>query len=129
MVQELAQQGVLDSTKIIISAKHGQSPIDPSKLALIGHAETKVLTNAGITPAQVTDDDVALIWLADQSQTKAAVQALQADKAGANTAHIQYILAGRTLARQFNSPKVDPRTPDIIVQPIPGTIYSRATPR
>jgi hypothetical protein len=43
---------------------------------------------------------------------------------GANTAHIQYILAGRSLARKFNSPKVDPRTPDIIIQPIPGTIYS-----
>jgi hypothetical protein len=127
MVQELAKQGALDSTKIIISAKHGQSPIDPSKLALIGHAETKVLTNAGITPAQVTDDDVALIWLADQSQTKAAVQALEADKAGANTAHIQYILAGRSLARKFNSPKVDPRTPDIIIQPIPGTIYSTSS--
>jgi hypothetical protein len=124
MVQELAKEGGLDSTKIIISAKHGQSPIDPSQLALIGHAETAVLKNAGITPAQVTDDDVALIWLADQSQTKAAVQALQADKAGANTAHIQYILAGPSLAQRFNSPLVDPRTPDIIIQPIPGTIYS-----
>jgi hypothetical protein len=124
MVQELAKEGVLDSTKIIISAKHGQSPIDPSKLALIGHAETKVLTNAGIKVAQVTDDDIALIWLADQSQTTAAVQALQADKAGANTAHIQYILAGRSLVRKFGSPLVDPRTPDIIIQPMPGTIYS-----
>ena len=124
MVTELRNQGVLGSTTIIITAKHGQSPIDPSTLAKIGHAETKVLTNAGITPALVTDDDVALIWLKNQSQTAAAVAALNADKNGANTAHIQTILSGSALAAQFNSPTEDPRTPDIIIQPTPGTIYS-----
>jgi hypothetical protein len=124
MVSELRSQGVLGSTTIIITAKHGQSPIDPSTLAKIGHAETKVLTNAGITPAQVTDDDVALIWLKDQSQTAQAVQALNADKNGANTARIQSVLSGPALAAQFNSPLQDPRTPDLIIQPIPGTIYS-----
>ena len=65
--------------------------------------------------------------LADQSQIKAAVQALQADKAGANTARIQYTLAGRSLARRFDNPKVDPHTPDIIIQPTPGAICSTST--
>jgi hypothetical protein len=126
MVTELRNQGVLGTTRIIITAKHGQSPIDPSKLQLVGHAETKVLTNAGVTPAVVTDDDIALIWLQDQSQTSAAVAALQADKAGANTAKVDYILSGSTLAQQFNSPLQDPRTPDLIVQPEEGTIYSHS---
>src|SRR3974377_1593234 len=45
MVSELRSQGVLATTTIIITAKHGQSPIDPSKLALIGHAEVTVLNN------------------------------------------------------------------------------------
>jgi hypothetical protein len=124
MISELRAQGVLGSTTVIITAKHGQSPIDPSTVKLIGHAETKVLTNAGVTPALVTDDDVALIWLKDQSQTVPAVQALNADKNGANTARIQDVLSGQALASQFNSPLQDPRTPDVIVQPIPGTIYS-----
>jgi hypothetical protein len=124
MVAELQKTGQLDSTTIIISAKHGQSPIDPSKLAKIGHAETDVLSAAGITPQLVTDDDIALIWFQDNSQTRAAVNALQADQNGANTARIQYILSGSQLAAQFNSPTVDPRTPSLIVQPIPGTIYS-----
>jgi hypothetical protein len=126
MVAELQKQGQLSSTTIVITAKHGQSPIDPSKLALIGHAETTVLSNAGIGVAQVTDDDIALIWLKDQSQTAAAVAALNADKNGANTAHIQYVLSGSALAQQFGSPTTDPRTPDLIVQPIPGTIYSHS---
>ena len=73
MVAELRRQGVLDSTTIIVTAKHGQSPIDPSQFHLIGHAETSVLTNAGVTPAMVTDDDVSLIWLKYQSQTQQAV--------------------------------------------------------
>ena len=34
------------------------------------------------------------------------------------------MLSGGALARQFNSPTVDPRTPDLIVQPTPATIYS-----
>jgi len=88
MVNELRNRGVLATTTIIITAKHGQSPIDPSKLALIGHAEVTVLNNAGVFPAMVTDDDVALIWM--NPATRVA----------------------------------DTRTPDIIIQPIPGTIYS-----
>jgi hypothetical protein len=124
MVAELKAQNKLSSTEIIVTAKHGQSPIDPSKLAKIGHAENKVVTNAGVAIAQSTDDDIGLMWLQDQSQVTTAVNALLADKAGANTARVQYVLSGQPLADRFNSPLVDPRTPDLIVQPIPGTIYS-----
>jgi hypothetical protein len=124
MVSELKAKGKLSSTEIIVTAKHGQSPIDPSKLAKIGHAENKVVTNAGVAIAQSTDDDIALMWLKDQSQVTTAVNALLADKAGANTARVQYVLSGQALADRFNSPLVDPRTPDLIVQPIPGTIYT-----
>jgi hypothetical protein len=124
MITELRNQNALGSTTIIITAKHGQSPIDPSLLDKVGHAEVNVLTAAGITPAQVTDDDISLIWLQDQSQTAAAVAALEADKAGPDTAKVDYILSGSGLAKQFNSPLSDPRTPDLIIQPVPGTIYS-----
>jgi hypothetical protein len=127
MVAELQKQGELSSTTIIITAKHGQSPIDPSLLAKIGHAETTVVNNAGVNPAVVTDDDISLMWMkpaAQQSDTQKALDALKADKAGANTARISYILSGSALTRQFGDPTKDPRTPDLIVQPIPGTIYS-----
>src|SRR5207247_9502179 len=87
-------------------------------------AENKRVTNAGVAIAQSTDDDIDLMWLQNQSQTATAVNALLADKAGANTARVQYVLSGQPLADRFNSPLVDPRTPDLIVQPIPGTIYS-----
>jgi hypothetical protein len=124
MVAELKAKGKLGSTEIIITAKHGQSPIDPSKLAKIGHAENKVVTNAGVDIAQSTDDDIALMWLKNQSQVTTAVNALLADKAGANTAKVQSVLSGQPLAERFGNPLVDPRTPDLIVQPVPGTIYT-----
>ena len=36
------------------------------------------------------------------------------------------MLHGQQLAEQFNSPLRDPRTPDLIIQPTPGTIYSKS---
>jgi hypothetical protein len=130
MVNELRTKGLLSTTKIIISAKHGQSPIDPSKLALIGHAEVTVLNNAGVFPAMVTDDDVALIWMNPATRvadTAKGVAALKASMANGNPARIQTLLYGRALIKQFGNPATDPRTPDIIIQPIPGTIYSTSS--
>ncbi len=124
MVNELNGRGLYNSTEIIIEAKHAQAPIDPSKLARIGHAETTVLNNAGIQTAQVTDDDVALIWLADQSKASSAVEALQASVGNGNPAHIATILHGEQLAKLYNDPSTDSHTPDIIVLPTLGTIYS-----
>jgi hypothetical protein len=124
IVSELKSQHVYDSTEIILTAKHGQSPINPASLAKIGHAETKVLENAGISLAQVTDDDVSLVWLTNQADTAAAVQALQNSVAAGNPARIAKIYSGKQLANMFGDPLVNDRTPDIIIQPIPGTIYS-----
>lgn len=126
MVAELQARGLLDSTEVIVSAKHGQSPIDPGKLQKIGDPVSTILSGAGVNVGQNTEDDISLIWLTDQSQTAAAVNALQADRAGANTARIQTILSGAALADQFGDPRLNSRTPDIIVQPVPGTIYTRS---
>jgi hypothetical protein len=126
IVNELKAKGLLSSTEIIISAKHGQSPINPAESQLIGHAETKVLTNNGVTTAQVTDDDVALVWLADQGQTDAAVVALTTGP-GQGEAHVQTVLSGSALAQQFGNPLTNSRPPDLIVEPTLGTIYSSST--
>jgi hypothetical protein len=75
----------------------------------------------------VTDDDVALIWMNPATRvadTAKGVAALQASISNGNPARIQTLLYGPALAAQFGNPATDPRTPDIIIQPIPGTIYS-----
>jgi hypothetical protein len=129
MVSELQAKSELATTTIIIAAKHGQSPIDPAKLQLIGHAEQTVLNNAGVFPAQITDDDVSLIWMNPATQaadTANGVAALKYSMSHGNPAKIQTLLYGPALAAQFGDPTKDPRTPDIIIQPIPGTIYSHS---
>jgi hypothetical protein len=137
MLQALEDQHLRDSTLVIVGAKHGQSPIDVTKLhMLIGSSNPKLpagqadvidpatlLANGGVPVAQQTADDVALIWLKDQSQLPAALSVLQSDRNFGNHARIAKIYAGEELVDQFGDPALG-RTPDIIIQPIPGTIYS-----
>jgi hypothetical protein len=138
-VQALRAQHLERSTLIIVGAKHGQSPIDVSKLHMLvgstnpkllpGHADVTdpidILANGGVSVAQETADDVSLIWLADQSQAAAAVALLNSDMRNGNHARIAHIFAGDELKAEFGDPALG-RTPDIIIQPIPGTIYSKS---
>jgi len=72
----------------------------------------------------VQDDDVALIWLQDPSQTAAAAAYLNANTVSLS---IDEVMAGADIRLKFNSPTKDSRTPDIIVQPVYGTIYTTST--
>jgi arylsulfatase A-like enzyme len=45
----------------------------------------------------------------------------------ANTLFIDEVMAGAELDLKFNDPSKDPATPDVIVQPIYGTIYTGST--
>src|SRR6266404_1517183 len=139
MIQALKQRGIYDSTLFIVSAKHRQSPINPVKVNKPGHFADLVATlpDAATNPAAqaiasaaacstgscgfVMDDDVALIWLQDQSKTKAVVDYLNAN---AKALFIDDVIGGEEIELKFNDPARDSRTPDIIVQPIYGTIYT-----
>jgi len=139
MIAQLNSDGLYDSTLIVLTAKHGQSPINPAKVNKAGHFADLVaaLPDAGTNPAAlaiasagacstgpcglVQDDDIALIWLQDQSQTQAVADYLNAN---AKALFIDEVLAGDTLKLRFNDPAVDSRTPDLIVQPSYGTIYT-----
>jgi hypothetical protein len=130
-VAELQKQGLSDSTVIIITAKHGQSPIDPNRVLRIPADNaslmppSQVLSPTGIGPGfpvvQALEDDVSLIWLADQTQTQADVATLAANE---NLYGQGEIFSGPLLSLYFNDPLVDPRTPDIIVAPNVGVIYT-----
>jgi predicted AlkP superfamily pyrophosphatase or phosphodiesterase len=139
MIDALRSQGIYDSTLFIVSAKHGQSPISPLKVNKPGHFADLVagLPDAASSPAAqaiagaaacttgpcgfVMDDDVALIWLADQSQAAAVAAYLNAN---AKALFIDEVLADKELRLKFNNPLRDDRTPDLIVQPTYGTIYT-----
>jgi hypothetical protein len=139
MVQELKDKGEYDSTLIIVTAKHGQSPINPKSFFPIpgpnnnnGESPATLIANLlplsesptgpGIGP---TEDDVSLLWLADAKNTDAAVATLQTNAAKAGIGQIFY---GPALALNYNKPGLppygDPRTPDIIIQPNVGVVYT-----
>ncbi|MBA3943652.1 MAG: alkaline phosphatase family protein [Herpetosiphonaceae bacterium] len=126
MVSELRSNGLLASTMIIVTAKHGQSPIDPARRQIVDSKLIPSLVNS-VQPdlaAQVTQDSVSIIWLRDASQTANVVAKLAANQ---QQAQIQDILAGTSLTLRFNDPKTDSRTPDIIVIPNQGVIYTKPT--
>jgi arylsulfatase A-like enzyme len=137
MVDELKDTGRYDSTLIVITAKHGQAPIDPNRFVPLlskgGTSPATLLANllpfsesplnpTGIGP---TEDDVSLLWLSDSSQTDNAVAILEKNGAAIALGTIFY---GPTLELNYGKPGLppngDPRTPDIIITPNPGVIYT-----
>ncbi len=123
-VAELQKQNLLSSTLIIVTAKHGQSPINPAAVNRIPADNSSLQSPAtllGSIVAQSSEDDVSLIWLNDSSQTATAVAMLSQ---GLGTTGGGEIFAGSALNLMFNSALTDSRTPDIIVTPNIGTIYT-----
>jgi hypothetical protein len=135
-VKELKARGLYDSTLIVITAKHGQSPIDPNRYVAQtrnGTSPVTLLSNANYIPYSEstnnptgigpTEDDVSLIWLKNSADTDASVGILENDPGplGIGLGQIYY---GPSLTLNFNDPTVDPRTPDIIVAPNVGVTYS-----
>lgn len=143
MIKALKGQGLYDSTLFIVSAKHGQSPINPLKVNKPGHFASLVasLPDGSTNPAAIAivnasncptgpcgfvqDDDIALIWLQGQDATGQQVT----DYLNANVIplFIDEVMGGNELTLKFNDPASDSRTPDVIVQPIYGTIYTSST--
>jgi hypothetical protein len=136
-VKELKKQGLYDSTLIVITAKHGQSPIDPSlyvRQTINGTSPATLISNqlhAAMPPSEdpngsgigSTEDDVSLVWLTDPSYTDAAVALLEANP-GPTGVGLGQFYYGPSLNLNYNDPTKDPRTPDIIVTPNVGVTYS-----
>jgi hypothetical protein len=141
IVDALRSEHLYESTLVIITAKHGQSPINPATLSKPGHFAKLVaaLPDAATDPAAaavakaalchsgpcgfIQDDDVAMLWLPDQSQTAQVARYLSAN---AQPLHIANVLAGASLQLSLNDPATSSRTPDIIVVPLYGVIYTNA---
>jgi Type I phosphodiesterase / nucleotide pyrophosphatase len=120
-VRELKAQGLFDSTLIIVSAKHGQSPIDGSKRHGIGGGQPAA--TIGSADAFDISDDGSLIWLTDPSLAPAVVANLS-KPANQTALGIQEIFSGQALRNKFNNPGADPRTPDIVLKVNTGVIFT-----
>ncbi len=66
-MHELANENLDKSTLIIVSAKHGQSPIDPKDRVAISDAPYASTPGFGSHGFEICDDE-ALVWLAPELQ-------------------------------------------------------------
>jgi hypothetical protein len=150
MIYELKRQGLYGSTLIVITAKHGQSPIDSSRyLGIMTPSDSPITTspatiasNAGCLPFSEstnnptgigpTEDDVSMLWLDSKCTTEEVVDMLETQSPSTNNiAGIGEIFWGAGITQLFNAPGLpptgDPRTPDILVTPNIGVTYSGST--
>ena len=126
MVAELKAKGLTASTLVIVTAKHGQSPIDPSKRKIVDEATIPGLVDA-VSPkllSHATQDSISLLWLKDSSRTDAVAAKLATNQ---DVAGIQEILTGEALKLRFEGALDDSRSPDLVVLPNLGVIYAGAT--
>jgi len=142
MIQALKDQNLYNSTLFVVTSKHGQSPINPVKVNKPGHFADLVaaLPDGGTNPAAkaivsanacasgpcgfVNDDDIALIWLADQTLDQPARDYVNTN---AIPLFVDEVFGGNELTLRFNDPLKDSRTPDLIIRPNYGTIYTTST--
>ncbi len=122
MVDTLTNRGLLGSTLIIVSAKHGQSPIDRSKRVALDDGGV-IAGPIGANFAFSIDDDGALIWLKDNSGTKTAAAVAALNGFAGDTGIVEW-LSGPLLSLFFQDPATDSRTPDIIGIARTGVIYT-----
>jgi len=128
LVAELQAQGLANQTLIIVSAKHGQSPIDPTLRVAFSdspYAATPGMNTGNATGnGSFTTDDVGLVWLApglEQSKYNAAKAYLNSQ---ASTLGIVQLLDKNDLAPLYHNPFGNSRTPDFIAITQHGLIYT-----
>ncbi|HVS44077.1 MAG TPA: alkaline phosphatase family protein, partial [Candidatus Dormibacteraeota bacterium] len=146
MVDAIKQDKLDKSTTIILSAKHGQSPMEPSALTRIPDGPIISALNAAwaATPGHAgttlvnfsVDDDAMLIWLSDHSPaaTSFAKNFLLGHSGTGNDINgnpkaytasgLAQVFAGADAANYFHVPVGDARVPDIFGIVQHGVVYT-----
>jgi Type I phosphodiesterase / nucleotide pyrophosphatase len=137
IVNALKSAGLYEDTLIIVTAKHGESPIDPTRYVADGSNTPATLLGTSIpvsesplTPGGIgaTEDDVSVLWLKPGASVSAAVELLEMNATAIGLGEIYY---GPSLAINYNvgglGQGLDSRSPDIIVTPNVGVTYSGST--
>jgi hypothetical protein len=144
------------NTVVVVSAKHGQSPLDRAQLRLIDDGEVIGAINAAWAAANPSasqplvlfgiDDDGMLLWLSDRSRkatsfVKSFLWSYSPKQVGGSDANgnfvdlsgtvqhsgLRQIYAGEEAADLIGVATSDDRVPDIIGIAQVGTVYSNPT--
>ncbi|MFC1435453.1 alkaline phosphatase family protein [Streptacidiphilus sp. N1-3] len=148
LTAEIRKQHLQGSTTIILSAKHGQSPTDPTALTRVDDgplldglnaAWKKLHPSAPTLVVHAVDDDAMLLWLSDRSKaaTDFAKDYLLA-QSGTGTdinknpkafthSGLTKAYAGADAARYFGVKPGDARVPDVYGVAQYGVVYTGGT--
>ncbi|HKC29134.1 MAG TPA: alkaline phosphatase family protein [Jatrophihabitans sp.] len=149
METELADKGLANKTVIILSAKHGQSPIDPDLLRRVDDGAIIDAINAAWKSAHpgaadlvafAVDDDGMLMWLSDHSAqalefaktyllTHSAPAGTINDGAGVHSTTVASsgltaVYTGAAADAQFGAPVGDTHAPDLLGIAQHGVVYT-----
>jgi len=145
MESALSASGHAEDTTVILSAKHGQSPMDPAALTRVPDSTIIDGLNAAwkaVHPgspdlvAFSTDDDIMQLWLSDHSQAAAqfAKDYLGSHAATGNdinsaprtvaTSGLSKIYAGSEVANYFGTQTSDAHYPDLLGIAQTGVVYT-----
>ena len=145
MVTQLHKDGLANSTTVIVTAKHGQSPQNPKQLVTVPDGpivdavnaawHTKHPSNAKLIVAG-TDDDLWQSYLSDNSQAadkfvksylwNHTAQGLNVNKKPVTVQHsgLTQIWAGAAAAHFFGVPVGNGHYPDVFGKVQQGVVYS-----
>lgn len=127
MVDELRARDLLESTLIIVTAKHGQSPIDRSVVQKVDGDAVATLID-GVAPlASHIEDDVGLYWLKTASTAPSAASVLLTPPPSGVHPLADVVMTTSTEATfltMFGDPTKDAHTPDVVLKVKHGVIYS-----
>ncbi len=149
MQARIQADGLARSTTVILSAKHGQSPIDPAALRRVDDGAIIDAINAGWTArhpgaaalvAFSVDDDGMLLWLSDRSTAAEdyAKSYLLSHSAPANTiadakgvfstsvtaSGMTKVYTGASADKLVSARRNDPHAPDLIGIAQHGVVYT-----
>ena len=133
-VNELKKENIYDETLIIVSAKHGQSPINVKDRVAISDALYANAPGFGTHGFEICDD-TAYVWLSpelQQATNPATGHPYYADakafiEANAAALHITKLLDRDELARIYEDPFHNSRVPDFVALTEHGVICTGGT--
>lgn len=122
----LHSAGIAETTAIILTAKHGQSPINVRENIIVdgNTPDTIIKSVVSSEPAFLVEDDILLVYLKDAANTDKVYSALLANKKQLGFDVSGRIVKGQALLDVFGHPQLVPsRVPDIAIFPNNGTRY------
>jgi hypothetical protein len=133
-VNELKKERIWDDTLVIVSAKHGQSPIDKSLRKAISDAAYGSAPGFAPNGFEICDDE-ALVWLSPEKQQsrdpatheKYYDEAKAYIEAHASQLQIQELLDRDELKKLYQDPFKDSRTPDFLAITNHGVICTHGS--